>query len=114
MRSLTVNAKTGLCHVATQLSLCSAVAAGLALLAPGAARAEISAPGYGSHVIATSGARAGDTLIPANYHLFVDGLNDAGQVLFGAGFINGSKPELLLQYSHGKMATIVMPATGPV
>src|SRR5438477_4028604 len=109
MRSCAVNAATGICRPSPLLSLCATLAAGLPLLAPGAARAATTAPDYNSKVIAMSGAPAGDALIPAGYHLFAGGLNDAGQVVFSAGMIDGSRPELLIQYARGKFATIVRP-----
>jgi hypothetical protein len=89
-----------------------ALAAGLALLAPGAARAQTT---YQIQPILKLGDMAGDVLIPPGLALAVGPLNDNGQLLIDAGTSNGSKPDLLFQYANGQFTPIMVPGReGPL
>jgi hypothetical protein len=112
MRNSTRRDRTALRRRSSLLSLGGAAAA-LMLLAPGIARADTAAPTYQSTVLLVSGDRVGDLQIPANDDLFVDGLTDAGQIVFSAGTSAGTHPELLMQYAHNRITPIVAPASGP-
>lgn len=113
MRSFTPCGATAIRRTSTLLSLSAIAAAGLTLLAPGAGRADTTPPVYQSTPLVMSGDRIGTTTIPANDDLYVGGLTDAGQIIFGAGRANGPGPNLLLQWGGGTATPIVMPASGP-
>jgi hypothetical protein len=113
MRGFTPCGATAIRRTSTLLSLSAIAAAGLTLLAPGAARADTAPPVYQSTPLVMSGDRIGTTTIPATNDLYVGGLTDAGQITFSAGRPNGSGPNLLLQWGGGTSTAIVMPASGP-
>jgi hypothetical protein len=96
-------------------SLFCTAATSLALLVPGAARADTSSPAYHSATIVTSGVAYGKFVIPANDDLFVAGLSDGGEIVFSAGNASGSRPERLMKWTtdSGALIPIVMPPTGP-
>jgi hypothetical protein len=77
-----------------------ALALGLALLSP----APSWAHGYTVLPIVKLFDPAG--MIPPDMQFYVGGLNDAGQIAFFAGNPTNPKPEVLLQYSDGKLAKI--------
>src|SRR5438552_4138058 len=101
---------TDFCRTALLFSL----SAGLALLAPGAARADTTASPYTSEPVLMSGDRAGNVLVPSRSHLFVGGLTDSGQLVISTGAVDQSQPELLLQYAGGQFTTIVAPPSALV
>jgi hypothetical protein len=82
-----------------------ALAAGLALLAPAAARAQAT---YKIQPIVKLGDMAGDVLIATNRLLGVEGLNDNGQILLLVP-TRSWQPRLLFQYIDGKFTPIVVP-----
>jgi hypothetical protein len=77
-----------------------AFALGLALLSP--------APSWAHEYAVLPIAKLFDPagLIPPDMQFYVGGLNDAGQIAFFAGNPTNSKPEVLLQYSDGKLSKI--------
>src|SRR5438309_2228182 len=86
-------------------ALAALLIAGLALLAPRAARA--TAPtSYTFQPLAQIGGMAGDIPIPKGLAWFLGSLNDNGQILVDAGTPDGSKPEILLQYGDGKFTLL--------
>jgi hypothetical protein len=91
-----------------------AIAAIASATAPGTAATDPTAPLYKSERVIQSGDAAGSVAIPPGYSLFVGGLSDTGQIVFSAGMLDRSRPELLIQYAGGQFTPIVMPESGPV
>jgi hypothetical protein len=81
----------------------AALAAGLTLLAPGAARAQIP---YKVQPILKVGDTVNGFAITPGYVFFPGPLNDRGQLAIGVGTNSGTKPELLVQYAEGQLTTI--------
>lgn len=105
MRSRFAPHAADLCRTSLLLSL----AAGLTLQAAGAARADTATLSYTGAPIVSAGDAAGNVAIPSRSRLFVGGLSDTGQILFSAGALDQSQPELLLQSAGGQFTTIVAP-----
>src|SRR5205823_4390992 len=82
--------------------LAFAIGSSLALLAPGAARADTV---YKSQVIAQAGDKAGDVALNASPEIQLAGLNDQEQLLFVATDAAGE--DLLFQYAGGKLTPVV-------
>jgi hypothetical protein len=78
---------------------------GLALLAPGGARA---ANTYKVQPIVKLGDTLGDTLLKAGVDFEVDTLNDAGQLLF-VTYTPKMYSEMLFQYVAGKITPLIVP-----
>jgi hypothetical protein len=110
MRSFYLSGATAVRHSVPRLPLLAA--AGLTLLVSGAARAADTIT-YQSAPLVMSGDRFGDLQIPANDDLYAGGLTDDGRIVFSAGTVGESRPELLLQWDGKTIQTIVAPASGP-
>jgi hypothetical protein len=89
------------CHGSRRLPMLALL--GLALVAPGMARAQTT---YKIQPILKVGDTVGEFPIPTTYVLYTGPLNDRGQLAIGVGTNSGTKPELLVQYADGQLTPI--------
>jgi hypothetical protein len=88
-------------RTAIRLARCGVLVAGLALLAPSATG---SKPDYSIQSIVRAGDRVGDLALKTGSYLYVDALNDAGQLLFTTETAAGG--ETLIQHAGDRFTLI--------